>query len=770
MSKSLIGHIKSSIGFAKKYNASQVTSPEVVLWPDPEKQWLPVIDRIRQEFEAFLTLGEYNPSCLEGPAIWLKCMVDKMLPEANWSEGTIPVIYLPGVSKADFKNIDEAPFSIQPLMEYQFTGNLWTQENGKEWTVLAFMQNADKGMGLEVAKDQATKEAILKSLPNFFEDGEILYRKKIDADFLNQLMFPEVIPTLINWIEKGDEALSRFPLDQQEAFKDVIKSQYQIKLDYSLVLDFVRAMGSRKDTWNQVWQYFANAPHKYPNIVKCLHDAKPDDLGGGFFKIPESSWPQVNQEKELQLQKELLKLKKATPESSLVTLEKLYHEHKERQSWIWTELEQSPLVTALPSILDIAKYCTKPYDNSTIEKLTDYYDQEGVRIDRAVRKIYTISSNQDYLKTMQVIIDLYYRPWLEKLTERFQHLANENYDFLYANEFKPSSKFILFVDAFRYDLAVDFCEQLSDTRFEHSFETSWSAIPSLTPTSKPSVSPIIGNLSKESEWNTFQAQLKTGKPLSHHYFKSSLADKGVQFISSSQEIEDPEGKYWLEIGDIDKKGHQEQEAMLKRIPDLLKDVRETVDAIVKKGVRSIQIVTDHGWLLLPGGLPKASLHKDLVETRWGRCALIKEGVSTDLLHLPWTWNPHTYIAFAPGISFFKKNEVYAHGGISLHECLTPRITIKAKSGADQANGSIDSFEWRGMRLYVRTLGANEQYSMDIRTKFDEPKSSVIIKASWKDDNQMNIMVNSDYEGQAATLILLNESGIIIDKKLLQIGG
>ena len=36
-------------------------------------------------------------------------------------------------------------------------------------------------------------------------------------------------------------------------------------------------------------------------------------------------------------------------------------------------------------------------------------------------------------------------------------------------------------------------------------------------------------------------------------------------------------------------------------------------------------MTDHGWLLLPGGLPKTQLNEGLTETRWGRCALIKEG-------------------------------------------------------------------------------------------------------------------------------------------------
>ena len=75
--------------------------------------------------------------------------------------------------------------------------------------------------------------------------------------------------------------------------------------------------------------------------------------------------------------------------------------------------------------------------------------------------------------------------------------------------------------------------------------------------------------------------------------------------------------------------------------------------LFERGIKRIKIVTDHGWLLLPGGLPKTPLNAGLTETRWGRCALIKEGAATNLLHLPWRWNPSIFIAYAPGISFLK---------------------------------------------------------------------------------------------------------------------
>ena len=57
-------------------------------------------------------------------------------------------------------------------------------------------------------------------------------------------------------------------------------------------------LGSQRNQWKYVWQMYANAPHKYPEIEGLLRSAKPEDLGEGVFAIPEESWPQVNEQKE----------------------------------------------------------------------------------------------------------------------------------------------------------------------------------------------------------------------------------------------------------------------------------------------------------------------------------------------------------------------------------------------------------------------------------------------------------------------------------------
>ena len=177
MKQSLFDKVYQALRQAENHNSSIMVKPEVILWPDPERQWEEVIPTLQEDIPQLLTYGSHNPEKRQGPAIWLKCMVAKVLPEAIWENNRIPVIYLPGISKSDLRNVEHAGLDLQPLLEYQYTGTLFLQENGKEWTVLAFLENIHDGYGLKVVKDNATKSAIIKSLPLLFRDKEVFSDK-----------------------------------------------------------------------------------------------------------------------------------------------------------------------------------------------------------------------------------------------------------------------------------------------------------------------------------------------------------------------------------------------------------------------------------------------------------------------------------------------------------------------------------------------------------------------------------------------------------------
>ena len=162
MKYSIYDKVFKALKQAEQHNSSIMVKPEVILWPDPEKLWSEVITTMQEELPQLISYGKYNPDQKQGPSIWIKCMVTRVLPEVDWDEKVTPIIYLPGVSKGDLRNVENARLEFQPLLEYQYTGTMFVQENGKEWTILAFMENPVQGLGLKVAKDEATKNALKK--------------------------------------------------------------------------------------------------------------------------------------------------------------------------------------------------------------------------------------------------------------------------------------------------------------------------------------------------------------------------------------------------------------------------------------------------------------------------------------------------------------------------------------------------------------------------------------------------------------------------------
>jgi hypothetical protein len=79
-------HLGESLRRAGKYNRFEQIQPAAMLWPDKNRQWEPVIPLLQSDLPELLVYGQYQPDQKSGPAIWLKCMIARMLPEAQWAE------------------------------------------------------------------------------------------------------------------------------------------------------------------------------------------------------------------------------------------------------------------------------------------------------------------------------------------------------------------------------------------------------------------------------------------------------------------------------------------------------------------------------------------------------------------------------------------------------------------------------------------------------------------------------------------------------------
>lgn len=771
MAHSIYDKVLHALKQAENHNSQVMVKPEVILWPDPENQWTEVISVLQEALPQLLIYGPYNPAKKQGPAIWLKCMIAKALPEANWDAEAIPIIYLPGVAKSDLRNVENAVFNFQPLLEYQYTGTLFIQENGREWTILAFVENPINGLGIKVAKDNATKDALKKTLPSIFQDREVLANKTIiDADYLNNQLFPDIIPSFLKWMCKGDTFLKAMDAGKQEVFINLCKSQYEFEPDPKNIKAIAEKLGAQKSYWKYVWQLYATAPHKYPEIEALLRLAKPADLGSGMFALPEESWPQVNEQKEEVLAHALTKVAKQDTAKAHTSLRELEKEHGARRNWVWFELGKSPLTDSLQYLVQMAAQSQEAYSTVSIDTIRNYYTTQGFNIDQHMRKALAAVKTEKDKEIVKSIIQLFYQPWIENMTYKFQKLvAQDSGIFTAQTATHETETYVLFVDAFRYELAEEFTRRLEKQKLKVSLQAGWSAIPSLTPTAKPNVSPIATTVSTQSTITEFRPQLQSGKDLQTQAFRDALKAADFKLVTHANDIQ-TDGKYWQEIGDIDTKGHEEQADMVKRIDELFDQVQEALDVAFERGIKRIKIVTDHGWLLLPGGLPKTPLNAGLTETRWGRCALIKEGAGTNLLHLPWRWNPSIFIAYAPGISFFKANEEYAHGGISVHECLVPTMMVE-NPNVQNILADIKVVKWVNLKCTINTSDVPDGYCVDIRTKYNDAKTSIVLsKNKTLQGNTVTLMVDDAAEHQAATIVLMDENERILDKKPTTVGG
>ncbi|MBF8299279.1 MAG: hypothetical protein HW397_328, partial [Dehalococcoidia bacterium] len=330
---------------------------------------------------------------------------------------------------------------------------------------------------------------------------------------------------------------------------------------------------------------------------------------------------------------------------------------------------------------------------------------------------------------------------------------------------------ILFADGLRFDLAQKLKAKLADKGFQLELGWRWTALPTVTPTAKPATSPISELFTGDEDCEEFKPRIKDGgKDLTSERFKQLLEERGCQALSDKK-LGQPDGVAWLEYGSIDSTGHKEGWKLAKRLQDELNGLCEIITMLLESGWKKVRVVTDHGWLLMPGGLPKLDLPKYLTETRWGRCAHIKEGVHCDLPSVPWHWASSVHFAVPPGIGVFKASLEYAHGGLSLQECLVPELTISSAAPV-AAEVAISCVKWVGLRCRIRTSESAAGLLADIREMIADKVSSVISKPKEIEaDGQTSLLVSDDRKaGKKATVVLVDASDTVVAKFPTVIGG
>jgi len=741
-------------------------APVALLWPDQGAQWKGVIDRIGEHLPV-VSLGDYDPATRCGPAYWIRCVlagtVDIGLPEGR------PIVYLPGVSRSAMHAADSCPPELAPIAELQYRSQWFSHPNNRDWTARALLSHAERGVGLRFADDADTSAAVLLALDRLIDERvDRVERQILDAPYLRELVNEDPVRSVLRWLDYPQGYRTRSDDARWTVFVQQCKADYGFDPTVDGEVSAARRLGARQSRWANVWNRFAETPERYPGVPDQLRKARPEELIVDHL----DAWPQDNEMAEEQLRNRLREFAVLTPEGARKEAEQLDAEHGWRRSTVWADLDKAPLTFALEQLVALGELSQQSLVTDDLDSLVTDYAERGWRADDAVVRALAAAIGGADREAVSMAAAAMYRQWLDARAKALQTavgpLAN-------AHTYQPGAPastapgtVTVFVDGLRLDISRRVEERLADAGLDVSGTTSLSALPTVTQTAKPAVVPTAtAALGPGPDLHPANA---TGTKASISVLRSLMADNGVQVLSPT-ETGNPTGAAWTEAGEIDRRGHDDGVRLVDHLDDevgrIVGRIRELLDA----GWERVEVLTDHGWLLLPGGMEKVELPSATTEVKKGRCARLKDGAVVEVPTVPWFWDPDVRIALAPGVTCFEINKEYEHGGVSPQECIVPRLTVTAGAAATTGGPEFTKVKWLGLQCRVEFTGVTDKVVVDIRGLPAQPNSSIAEKAKeTSSPGKISLLVpEEEHEGERAHLVLVALDGQILAQREVAVG-
>ncbi len=658
----------------KRYNPALESGPVAILWTDEKREWESVIPQIKAALPELFSLGSYSPDERTGPGVWLRMVADGQA--GNFSVGETPILYLPGVGngqlRADLRGLKDDP-QLAPLAELQYRGAFWRQDNSKDWTPRAFLESKRGGLGLKVAGNQETQQALKAAMGKLLNQNlPAMEHQTIDERFLDDLINPSPDETVLRWLT-APEAIQAEKGDAWASFVATTRSRFGVDLGRGPLDVAQKILASQPgDATYPLWVKYGAHWQSYPDAYEVFRTIAPPDLFQGAER-----YPRENDADEKSLAEALLRAMTLEPLAAADTVLKLETRHGPRRASLWAQLGRAPLALALGHLAEVARAFLQPQAGGTVAELAQRYADSGWRVDAAARAAMAIAQQFELEKPIYAVLDGLYRRWLEKQAEGFQTLIKRDGYPHWGLPEVVDGVVVLFVDGLRMDLARELEAALNAEGLATQLEPGFTSVPSVTSSGKVWVSPAC-KLAEGGNGTGFEPKLPKGC-----YTADKLRRAMEGEVFKLIDCEDPSfvyGKGWSEFpGDIDNDGHNKGLRLARAVGTHLDDLARAIRRLLAAAWKEVWVVSDHGWLLLPGGLPKVELPAKLTETKWGRCAVLKEASGDqDWLVLPWSFDPAVRVALAPGISAFSSGREYDHGGLSLQESVVPFLRVQRK--------------------------------------------------------------------------------------------
>ena len=744
--------------------------PAAILWTDPKGEWRPLVELLRARVEELLVLGDYCPKARTGSAIWLRCVVDGTLEAPKLPGGRAPILCLPGVARQQLRAGEECPAAWRPLVELMFRGALWLQPNGSDWGVTTFL-TSPKALGLDIARDHATTDALLRALPEVaLTPVAQLADRHLQTDDFDRMLAGDVVRDLLRWLGDPEATRARLGANGWGAFRN--RCRDELGFDPETEADVVAGerLGTGEGPWAAVWERFAEAPASYGDIAGLLRRSRP----GGDLPFARERWPDLNHQDEEAVRGALEELPALPHAEACERVAKLEEKHGARRAWVWARMGLAPMAQVLEPLARLAAATRSALGGNTPDDVAEAYLERGWQADAAAWEALAASPTADETHVAAEVRHLL-EPWLTDSARAFQAALERAPLPGRGGETRVEAGddvCILFADGLRFDLGQRLAERLEARGCRTSLGRRWAALPTVTATAKPAVTPVADDVRGEALGEDFGADLeRSGKPATAPNLRAAMEERGYQILGAGSfdaPLSHP-ARGWLEAGEIDSLGHSLQSRLARQLDEELDRLVERIQGLLDAGWKAVRVVTDHGWLLLPGGLPKVDLPKHLTASRWARCAVVAGGSTPDVPRAPWHWNASQWFATAPGIACFNKSDEYAHGGLSIQECLTPDLLVE-RTGEMATNATITSITWRGMRCFVEVAVRGGPVTADLRLERPSGASVAAAKKVVEPDGSVSLVLPDDeHEMASLVLILLDETGRILTHTPTRVG-
>ena len=759
----VLQHMEAAVRQACSFDGNDRVPPAAVLWLDKRSEWRPVVARLIGVLP-IVTLGGYDGE-RSGPAIWIRCVVDRTLGAVP--DGEVPIVYLPGYDRADVRAVESCPRELQPLAELQYRGALFGSRAGRDWTLTAFFSNRAEGLGIDIRRGEDTEQAFLQALPILLDEPVELLRQKapLRAVELGALLEPDPVKRLLDWLSDPTSLDALDDIKREELVR-VARRDYGFNPAEDGPILAAEKLGARAGPWKNVWGRFAENPRRYPGVIDRLRQGRPQ---GVLVVEHRESWPQENHDAEQELRAALVGLRDRSVDELRTQIARLEATHGERRAWVWAELGHAPLARALEHLVALAAETERQLGGETSAEIAAAYSSSGWNADAAaLHALESVASAPDRQAVERVAVALY-RPWADACARRFQAavLSHGTEGFGATPAAPTAGECVLFTDGLRFDLGARLSALLEARGLAVELTWQLAALPSLTATAKPAVSLAAARLSGGDGFGTVVAA--TGQAVTADLLRRTIASEGVILVANGA-LAEPGTTGWAEFGNIDAIGHAQTDRFAQDVAGHVNDIADRIVALLESGWQAIRVVTDHGWLYLPGGLEKANLPEHLTVTRKGRAARLRDDAGT-IEHpvVPWRWDPSVRIAVAPGLSCYIAGRVYEHGGLSPQESVTPVLMVRARQ--TPAAAAIEEVTWVGMRVRVSVRATPPGAQLDVRTKAAAASTSKLDAPSEIAGRSATALVpDPDAAGEAAFIVVLGPDGSLLTQRATTIGG